>query len=92
MDASDKRLIRKLDVVIALLLKDLRQDDRPLTLREQIAVLNDLGVGPAEIGQIIGRPNKYVSKELAGLRKRAKRTVSAQDVGTVQEAETVSDG
>ena len=63
-----------LRVVVALLL---RQGSEPLTtLRQQIGLLDELGLGPTEIGKIIGRPAKYVTKELAGLRK-GKRKGSA---------------
>ncbi len=61
---STNRLLR---VVIALLL---RQGLEPLsTLRQQIEMLDGLGLGPTEIAKIIGRSTTYVSKELAGIRK-----------------------
>ena len=64
---STNRLPR---VVIALLL---RQGLEPLsTLRQQIEMLNGLGLGATEISKILGRSSTYVSKELAGIRK-AKR-------------------
>lgn len=61
---STNRLLR---VVIALLL---RQGLEPLsTLRQQIELLNGLGLGQTEISKILGRSTTYVSKELAGIRK-----------------------
>lgn len=64
---STNRLLR---VVVALLL---RQGMEPLsTLRQQIELLEGLGLGPTEIGKIIGRPTNYVTKELAGIRKSKK--------------------
>ena len=56
-----------LKVIIALLLR--RQEADTLTLRQQIEVLNDLGLKPSEIAEILGRSNIYVNKELSGLRK-----------------------
>jgi hypothetical protein len=64
---STNRLLR---VVIALLL---RQGLEPLsTLRQQIELLDGLGLGPTEISKIIGRSTTYVTKELAGIRKTRK--------------------
>lgn len=56
-----------LKVIIALLLR--RHEADTLTLRQQIEVLNDLGLKPSEIAEILGRSNIYVNKELSGLRK-----------------------
>lgn len=65
---STNRLLR---VVVALLL---RQGLEPLsTLRQQIEMLNGLGLGQTEIAKILGRSVTYVSKELAGIRKKAKK-------------------
>lgn len=59
-----------LKVIIALLLKR-RGQDIP-SLREQIGVLNGLGLKPIEIAEILGRSNLYVNKELFELRKIGK--------------------
>lgn len=64
---STNRLLR---VIIALLLK--RKDADTLTLRQQIGVLNDLGLKPLEIAEILGRSNIYINKELFELRKGRK--------------------
>ena len=61
---STNRLLR---VIIALLLR--RKDEDTLTLRQQIEILNDLGLKPLEIAEILGRSNIYVNKELSELRK-----------------------
>ena len=65
---STNRLLR---VIIALLLRG-KQDVTP-TLRQQIEILDDMGLKPAEIAEILGRTSKYVSKELSGIRKASKR-------------------
>jgi hypothetical protein len=64
---STNKLLR---VIIALILK--RKDPEIFTLRQQIEILNDLGLKPLEIAQIIGRSNIYVNKELSKLRKSQK--------------------
>ena len=57
-------------VIIALLIR--RKDTEILTLRQQIGLLDDLGLKPAEIAEILGRTNSYVNKELSGIRKNRK--------------------
>ena len=66
---STNKLLR---VIVALLLR--RQDEQTLTLRQQIVILNDLGIKPAEIAEILGRTNTYINKELSGIRKVRKET------------------
>jgi hypothetical protein len=65
---STNRLLR---VIIALLLKGKGEDT--LTLRQQIEILNDLGLKPLEIAEILGRSNTYINKELSELRKSRKQ-------------------
>lgn len=65
---STNKLLR---VIVALLLR--RKDEQTLTLRQQIEILNDLGIKPTEISEIIGRTNTYINKELFELRKSRKR-------------------
>ncbi|MBI5306095.1 hypothetical protein HZB04_00665 [Candidatus Wolfebacteria bacterium] len=62
---------RLLKVIVALLLR--RREPDTLTLRQQIEVLNDLGLKPLEIGEILGRSNIYINKELSKLRKTRKQ-------------------
>lgn len=58
-------------VIIALLIR--RKDEVTLTLRQQIELLNDLGMKPTEIAEILGRTGTYVNKELSGIRKNLKQ-------------------
>jgi hypothetical protein len=39
-------------------------------LKEKIAFLDRAGIGPTEIGKVLGRTTTHVSRELAGLRKK----------------------
>jgi hypothetical protein len=64
---STNRLLR---VIVALLLR--RKDEQALSLKEQIEILNDLGLRPAEMAQILGRTNTHISKELSIIRKGQK--------------------
>jgi hypothetical protein len=65
---STNKLLR---VIVALLLR--RRDEQTLTLRQQIEILNDLGIKPVEIAEILGRNNTYINKELSGIRKSRKQ-------------------
>lgn len=56
-----------LRVIVGLLLR--RKDEQTLTLRQQIEILHDMGIKPAEIAEILGRTNTYVNKEISGIRK-----------------------
>jgi hypothetical protein len=60
-----------LRVITALMLRG--PSDKPLSFRQQIEYLDEHGVGATEIGKILGRTSTYVSKELAGIRKGAKK-------------------
>lgn len=57
-----------LRVIIALLLR--RKDDQLLPLKQQVQILDDLGLRPTDIAKILGRSSTYVNKELVGIRKK----------------------
>ena len=72
MDKNELQSTNKLlRVIVALLLR--RKDEKTLTLRQQIEILSDLGIKPAEIAEILGRTNTYINKELSGIRKGRKQ-------------------
>lgn len=72
MDKNEQQSTNKLlRVIVALLLR--RRDEQTLTLRQQIEILNDLGIKPIEIAEILGRNNTYINKELSGIRKSRKQ-------------------
>lgn len=62
---------RLLKVIVALLLRG--KDEQALTLRQRIEILDDLGLKPVEIAEILGRTNIHVNKELTGIRKSRKQ-------------------
>lgn len=65
---STNKLLR---VIVALILR--RKDEETLTLRQQIEILSDLEIKPAEIAEVLGRSNTYINKELSGIRKINKK-------------------
>lgn len=62
---------KMLKVIVALLLK--RKDQETYSLKEQIEVLNGLGIRPMEIAEILGRTQSYIGKELVEIRKKSKK-------------------
>jgi hypothetical protein len=64
---------RLLKVIIALMLRP--RDDKAMSLKQQIEVLYNLGIGPSEIAEILGKTPGHINKELSvsGLRKRQKK-------------------
>ena len=64
---STNRLLR---VIIALMLRP--KDERPLSLKQQVEILYNLGIRPAEIAGILGKTSGHINKELSvsGIRKK----------------------
>ena len=58
---------RLLKVVIALLIQ--RREENVRSLKEQISILNGLGMKPSEIAEVLGKTGTHINKELSGLRK-----------------------
>ncbi len=67
-----KQLNKRIEVVIALLLRSISRDNKALLLKEQIAILNGLGIRPIEIAEIVGKTAKHVGKELVAIRRETK--------------------
>lgn len=67
-----EQITQKLDVVSAILLRLVPKNLEGLSLKDQISLLDGLGVRPVDIGKIIGRPQNYISKELVTIRRKQK--------------------
>jgi hypothetical protein len=63
-------VVRRLDAIIALLIKATSQP----SITEQIRILDGLGLEAGEIGKILGKPGNYVGAVLGRKPKRAKST------------------
>jgi hypothetical protein len=68
-----QELNRNMEVVIALLLRSLSRDTNNLQLKEQIAILDGLGVRPISIARIVGKTPSHVSKELVAIRRSTRK-------------------
>ena len=66
-------LNKNVEVMIALLLRGISRDTRALSLKDQIALLDGLGVRPVSIARIVGKTQSHVNKELVSIRRSAKR-------------------
>lgn len=74
LEIQELRLLNKrLEVVIALMLRNISRDNKALQLKEQISILDGLGVRPVEIAQIVGKTPKHVGKELVAIRRETKK-------------------
>lgn len=67
-------VVKRLDAIVALLVILLPNLPEERSLREQIRLLSVAGMAPSEIAQIVQRPLKSVTSELAKIRgKKAKK-------------------
>jgi len=70
--ADGQGILKRLDVMIAMLIQMVERNGQKLSTREQIGTLADLGLRPIEIAHILGKKTTYINKELSGLRRRKK--------------------
>jgi len=63
-------ITRRLDVIIGQIVKCLPGPENRRSLREQIQLLAGAGLGPADIGRVVGRPAKSISSELSKMKGR----------------------
>lgn len=72
MEKSELETTNKLlKIILGLLLR--RDEQNTISLRQQIEILDNHGLKPAEIADILGRTNNYVRVELAKIRKGRKK-------------------
>ncbi len=70
MKASfEEDVLKRLDVLIGLLLDRTTETDG-VTLTDRVSKLLSLGIYPADIARILGRPLNSVTGIISGLRKR----------------------
>lgn len=67
LDTTNKLL----KIIIALMLR--KKDEDAPSLKQQISTLDEFGLRPSEIAEILGRTPTYVNKELSGMRKKKGR-------------------
>ncbi len=62
-------LNKRAGVMISLLLRIVEQEKSAISLKDQVRILDNLGLRPRDIADILGRTPTHISKELAGIRK-----------------------
>lgn len=70
-EKSLESINRLLKVIVGLMVRR-ELSDSP-SLREQVEILNNFGLQPKEIAEILGKTGTYVNKELVGIRKQKGR-------------------
>ncbi len=75
-DLFRERILRRLDILIAVLLDALPVESAPLA--SKIKRLAGAGLTAAEIGGIIGKPTNYVTASLSDQRKSAARRAQSR--------------
>lgn len=71
-----EELNNRMGVIISLLFRMIPRDNPTISLKEQITILNNLGLRPRDIAAILGRTAGHINKELVGIRKITKKESS----------------
>ena len=69
-EKNDKEIIERLNIIINLLLRICIDKKLKFTSREQIKILNDIGISSGNIGKIIAKKTHYVTANLSQIKKR----------------------
>jgi hypothetical protein len=64
---------KRLEVMIALSLREQASQDRKFSLKEQIELLDGFGLRPKDIADILGKTGGHVNKELVAIRRSNKK-------------------
>ena len=67
-----EEILRRLDILISLQL-DRPQAERPPSIASKVRRLVDLGLAPAEVASVLGKPVNYVTAILSTKKSRPKR-------------------
>jgi len=68
-----KYLRERLNLIIRLLLGVLKENNKNLSERRKIELLDSLGLRPKEIAEVLNKKRNYITKELTELRKSRKK-------------------
>ena len=63
------QILKRMDILISLQLEAGGNEK----MTEKIGQLTSLGLGPAEVGKIIGKPTNYVTGMLSAKKRRGKK-------------------
>jgi len=66
-----QKVVSRLNAVVRLMLEQ-AQEGAKLNITEMAVALSDAGMGPAEIGEILGKPRNHITSALSKVRKAKK--------------------
>lgn len=69
----------RMGVMISLLLRMVQQDKSSISLKDQVRILDNLGLRPKDIANILRRTQPHINKELVGIRKRRRKENNEQE-------------
>ncbi len=70
-------LARRLDVIASLLTMLVAQQEAAPSMASRIMILHEAGLGPADIGRVVGRSTEYVT----GVTSRKRKSVNKERGG-----------
>ncbi|KKR51736.1 MAG: hypothetical protein UT89_C0009G0003 [Parcubacteria group bacterium GW2011_GWE1_40_20] len=82
ISAEDGLLVeinKRMGVIISLLLRMVQQDKSSISLKDQVCILDNLGMRPRDIANILGRSQPHINKELTGIRKGKRKEKNEQE-------------
>ncbi len=74
MNSDDtKELTKRMDVIINLMMRDIKFEGKPITDAGRIMMLSDMSLKYTEIAEIFGKTPKYISVVLAKQKKKGRK-------------------
>lgn len=68
----EDRVIKRFNMLISLML-DIASRENPAPITEKVKRLLGLGLTPAEVGEILGKPTNYVTAVMHAKKKKGKK-------------------
>jgi hypothetical protein len=78
-DSELGEVVKRLDVLIGVTLDSIGKE-KALTTREKILTLKVAGLGPSEIGRILGVQTSYVTATLAQTKKKPAEELTSENM------------
>jgi len=69
-EKQTKELTERLDIIIKLMVIRIIEED--ITIITKIEKLNSVGIKPAQIGKLLGKPTNYITACISRINKKIK--------------------
>ncbi len=66
-------VLKRLDAIVLLLMNLIPRNAEAPSVRDQIRLLASVGIGPAEIGRMLGKSTSAITSELAKMNKKHRK-------------------